>query len=185
MTPTKIVEDIKELIRQCQQGDKTAFEQLVKSYQSAAVSVAYAFLQDTHLARDIAQEAFIRVYQSINRFDAGKNFYTWLRQIVVNLCIDYHRRRKGKELPLESSAAGISADALEDASRNEQSSNIRAVLDRLPAKYRIVLVLRDIEGLETQEIAVIIKKKEPTVRWMLHQARQMFRSKWENIIEEA
>ncbi|MBI4711749.1 MAG: sigma-70 family RNA polymerase sigma factor [Planctomycetes bacterium] len=172
------MEEIKEIIRQCQQGDESAFEQLVKNYQAAAISVAYAFLQDAELARDIAQEAFIRVYRSINRFDPDKNFYTWLRQIVVNLCIDYRRRRKGKELPLESSAAGIGANALEDVERKEQTQRIRTILDRLPAKYRTVLVLRDIEGLETQEIAGIINKKEPTVRWMLHRARQMFRAKW-------
>src|SRR5688572_12985118 len=81
--------DDKELVRAAQTGDMRAFETLVTRYQKKVYWIAYNFVGDAEDATDLAQEAFIRVYRSLNRFDQKYNFYTWLYRIVVNLAIDH------------------------------------------------------------------------------------------------
>jgi len=83
-----------ELIRYCQQGDKDAFRNLVERYQNKIFWVAYQMVGNHEEARDISQEAFIRVYRSLDKFHLTSNFYTWLYRIVVNLCIDFLRKQK-------------------------------------------------------------------------------------------
>jgi RNA polymerase sigma-70 factor (ECF subfamily) len=157
----------------------------VSRYQERAFWVAYNLLGNTEEARDAAQEGFIRIYRAIDRFDFNMNFYTWLFRIVTNLCID--RLRKLKKNP----AVGLSGleETLKDKSgdnipsfrleEKELVNNVRRVLDKLPEKYKAILVLRDIEGHSCKEISSITGASHATVRWRLHTARKLFKESWE------
>lgn len=171
----------RELLRACQSGDQEAFERLVARYEKKVLWIARGMLGSPEDAEDLAQEAFIRVHRSLDRFNLDYNFYTWLYRIVVNLCIDHLRKngRHGKvsldDVPGEPAAAG---GPEREVQAKELGATIRKVLDALPAKYRTVLVLRDVEQLDCETIAKIIHCTSATTRWRLHRARELFAEAW-------
>ncbi|MBI4834031.1 MAG: sigma-70 family RNA polymerase sigma factor [Planctomycetes bacterium] len=169
----------KELIQECRQGNKGSFRLLVERYEKAGYALAYNMLYDYDLARDISQEAWIKVYTNIRKFDLNRKFYPWFAQIVNNLCIDYLRKHKIRTKPLEEFDAIKSDKPVDAADINERQEMVRRLLQKLPEKYREVLVLSDIESLPSKEIAGIIKCNDATVRWRIHEARQLFKKVWE------
>lgn len=174
--------DDRDLIVRAQTGDEDAFRDLVERYKKRAYWVAYHLVNDEDEARDITQEAFIRVFRSIARFDLRYKFYTWLYQIVTNLSIDSLRKRQGqKRVSLEDvgDIRGHEMDAHERLERIELKERVAAILDTLPPKYRAVIALREIEGLSSKEIAGIVGSTHATVRWRLHRARSLFKDAWE------
>ena len=105
----------------------------------------------------------------------------------MNLSID-HLRKRSRLKPISLEEAGTGAAQEDESERpgrrmeaREQSALVRKVLDRLPEKYRLVMVLRELEGLSCKEIAAIVHSTHSTVRWRLHVARKMFRSQWERV----
>lgn len=173
-----------DLIRLSQVGDEDAFRRLVERYQGRAYWAAYHLVHDAEDARDIAQEAFIRVFRSLDRFDFKYRFYTWLYQIVVNLAIDHLRRRRGAGRSVSlGDVAEIASEDSGPSGRLERAEKRRAVeqvLATLPDKQRALIVLRDVEGLSSKEIADILGCNHATVRWRLHRARVRFRQLWES-----
>lgn len=174
-----------EIIRDCQRGDRAAFAELVGRYSSRAWSVAASLLNDDEEAKDVVQDAFLRVHRALERFDFSQHFYTWLYRIVVNLAIDRLRRiQKLKPVALDDVAEPESHERLELApgrrlEAGETRDHVHAVLDCLPDKYRTVMVLRELNGLSCKEIARIVSSSHATVRWRLHVARKMFKDAWE------
>ncbi|MDQ7780348.1 MAG: sigma-70 family RNA polymerase sigma factor [Planctomycetota bacterium] len=176
-------------IREAQKGSVEAFRMIVESYQKRACWVAYGLIGNYELARDIAQEAFLRVFRALHKFDTNRNFYTWLYQIIVNLCIDHMRKQGGvkhysfEDLgPVSASGVGREDGSLSPTSRLEKkelSERVHEILAKLPPAYKAVLTLRDIQGLELEEIAEIVGSNNATVRWRLFQARKLFRDMWE------
>ncbi|HRU05272.1 MAG TPA: sigma-70 family RNA polymerase sigma factor [Candidatus Brocadiia bacterium] len=169
-----------QIVAQAAQGDEAAFRVLVDKYRRVAYTAAYGFLRDEHLARDISQEAFVRVFRGLKRYDPKRPFVTWLRRIVVNLAIDeLRRKRRRSELPLEEHLADrAEGDPALPAEAAEQRQAVWEILDQLPLKYRTVMTLREIEGLPTEEVAKVIGRPEVSVRWRLHRARKLFRDLW-------
>jgi RNA polymerase sigma-70 factor (ECF subfamily) len=171
------------LIQACQKGSEEAFRTLVERYQRRTYWIAYNMLGNYDLAADISQEAFLRVYKAINRFDLQRNFYTWLYQIVVNLCIDHMRKESGgRAARLDDVAEPPDVDA-RPADAGVESQEVREavhrVLAKLPHNYKTVLVLRDLQGMTCEEIAEVVGANNATVRWRLHIARKMFKDAWE------
>ncbi|MCW8137550.1 MAG: sigma-70 family RNA polymerase sigma factor [Planctomycetota bacterium] len=171
------------LVERARAGDTQSFAQLVDRYQQRVFWVARGMLGNDEDARDAAQEAFIRVYRSLDRFDVRLKFYTWLYQIVVNLCIDMLRKqvkRRGVSLEQVGDVAGQGngAGTLE---ATELRQRVYRVLDELPPKYRTVMVLSDLEGIGAKDIAHMTGTTHATVRWRHHRARQLFREAWERI----
>jgi len=160
----------------------TAFRLLVERYRRRAWKVAYNLVGNMEVARDVSQEAFVRVFRGIAGCDPSRGFRQWFDRIVVNLSIDHLRKhRKSQVVALElvpeppSDAAGP-----DDVSvRHETRRRVHKVLKQLPLKHRSVLVMRDIEGMDCGEIARLLGKSPGTVRWRLNQARQAFRRAWE------
>lgn len=172
-----------ELIRKCQQGDSEALKKLVQKYQEKAVWIAYQMVGNFEEARDISQEAFIRVYRSIHKFNLMSNFYTWLYRIVINLCIDYLRKQGQRARPVSIDDVGDVCAQPSNIERRlekeELSVKIYKVLEKVPPKYRSILILRDIEDYDCKEVATILDCNHNTVRWRLFRGRQIFKEIWE------
>jgi len=173
-----------EWILRCQAGDSSAFHGLVTRYENRAFWVAYRIVGNDDDAQDIVQEAFVRVFRALPRFREGKRFYTWFYQIVLHLAIDSLRKRR-EQVPMSSEEVDELSDShpepLEQLSREEFDERVQTLLERLPARERAILVLRDIEGFSGKEISEIVDSNHATVRWWLYLARKQFRREWERL----
>ena len=170
------------LVEEARRGQKDSFGELVLRYEKRLVRVISRFVSDEELARDLAQDTFLRVYERLDQFDPGRRFGPWLFRIGVNLTLDYLRKRKRRgrwalfsETPGEKTPDPASPDPRK---KRDLSQEVRAVLDQLPEKYRSVIVLRDLENFPTSEIAAIMNRKEATIRWRLAEARERFQRLW-------
>lgn len=176
------------LLRQCQAGQEEAFRELVERYQRRTYWIAHNLLNNYELAQDVSQEAFLRVFRHLERFDLAKNFYTWLYQIVVNLCIDHLRKLSRNRTADLDDLGGVPDDSHgppETGEKTELRRRVHRTLDRLPPKYKVILTLRDIQGFSCEEIAQIVGCTNATVRWRLHRARKLFRAIWDGKAVEA
>ena len=185
--PASQVDD-DELIRRCRTGEEAAFETLVRRHQRRAVRVARNLVPSDEDAEDLAQEAFLRVFRSLERFDFQHEFSTWLYRIVTNLAIDHLRKRRPAlsttALPDEPRGDLELVDPREEGPSEpievlETGDAVRACLAALAPHFRSVLVLRELEGLACTEIAEIVGATHVTVRWRLHRGRKLFQEEWE------
>ena len=171
-----------DILRRAQQGESDACRQLVHQYYGMVYRLAYNFLSHAEDARDIAQEAFLRAFRSMDRFDLRYRFGPWIKKITMNLVIDAIRSRyRSKTVAVEDidAVSGNAADPADGPIAEEESRRVRQIIRELPPKYRTVMVLRDMEGHTVAEIADMVDAPPATVRWRLHQARKLFRHKWE------
>jgi RNA polymerase sigma-70 factor (ECF subfamily) len=180
--PAERREEEKALILAAQRGDLQAFEALVHRYEKKVYWIAFNLVGDENDARDLTQDTFLRVFKSIDRFRTEFNFYTWIYRITVNLSIDL-LRRKGKFIKSSLDEAEVDPPVHEDPAapleQEDLKAQVQATLDALPAKYKTVLVLRDLHELSCEEISAIIHCTNATTRWRLHRARELFRARWE------
>ena len=173
-----------DILRRCTDGSEQAFGELVAKYQQRAFWIAYHVLGRAEGARDVAQEAFLRVHRSLERFDFSRNFYTWFYRIVMNLAIDALRKKQtARATNLDEFSHVLPAPDVTTApaETKETQALVWQVLERMDAKFRSVLVLRDIHGLSCREISPVLKVTHATVRWRLHRGRQIFRDHWERL----
>ncbi len=182
--PSLAASDEKVILQACQDGREEAFAALVDRYTDRVFWVAYNIVGDADDARDVSQEAFLKVFRSIAVYDIEKNFYTWLYKIVVNVGIDFLRKKKSS-----GASTSVSLERIGDIEdrgeapvprleRKDMKDEIRRVLDAMPEKYRTILVLRNVEGKNCREIADLLGANHATVRWQLHKARQIFMDMW-------
>jgi RNA polymerase sigma-70 factor (ECF subfamily) len=175
------------LIQSARQGDLDAFNHLVLLYQDMVFSQAYRLVGDADSAADIAQEAFISAYRNLKAYRGG-SFRAWLLRIVTNAAYDELRRRKRRPItplePLDTESEEIEsprwlADAGESpeerAARIELERAIRHCLDLLPADFRAVVVLVDVQGFDYAEAAEVIRAPVGTVKSRLARARLRLR----------
>jgi RNA polymerase sigma-70 factor (ECF subfamily) len=171
------------LVEDVRRGDHAAFEQLVRRYENRLMGVLLRFVRDRELARDLAQETFLRVYERLDQFDPSRRFGPWLFRIGVNLALDYLRRRRRRIWPslFSDSRAEKGPDPAVADPREalDLEQEVRRVLEVVPEKYRTVLILRDLENFSTSEIAAILHRKEATIRWRLAEARMRFQEAWQ------
>jgi RNA polymerase sigma-70 factor, ECF subfamily len=170
-----------ELCRKVAARDARAFEMLVQRHQARAYRIAFSIIGNEADARDVSQDAFIRVYESAHRFDERSRFSTWFYRIVVNLCIDQHRRNRwwrrlaplsGSADDPESLAAGPPSPEpgpeIETA-RRRAVDRLRTALAGLSAKQRAAILLVQ-QGLSSREIGAVLKCSENTARVHVHRA---------------
>lgn len=159
-------------------GDRQAFEILMERYKQEAYRIAFDFTRDREEAKDLSQEAFLRVYRNIDRFKHQSSFHTWFYRILVNLCLDY-RRRKGRvtwesldeqEAEYGRELADYGAGPEGDSIRNEISRQLEATVAALPPKQRVAFLLNKHEGLSIQEVAKKTQTAEGAVRVNIHRA---------------
>lgn len=177
----------RDLVLACQKRDPAAFEELVKRHQRTVYALLYQLAPDWSDTSDLAQEVFIRVWRSINNLRNPSSFRSWLTQIVTNLFYDELRRRP-RRVPTVSMDEGIDPDAEEggtatrdipDSStlpdekvlNQELSEVIREAMVKLPEQFRTAIVLREVEGLSYEEIAILTKTEMGTVKSRIARAR--------------
>jgi RNA polymerase sigma-70 factor (ECF subfamily) len=169
-----------ELVARAQKGDRPAFEELMERHKQKAYRIAFDFARDREEAKDLSQDAFLKAYTNIRNFDGRSGFYTWFYRILVNVCLDYKRRRKrtvaeefneGVESQVERShPAAHSTSPDQEVLAGQISRKIGAALNALPPKQRMAFVLRNNQGLSIREIAEMMQTAEGTVKVHLHRA---------------
>ncbi|HKX29176.1 MAG TPA: RNA polymerase sigma factor [Blastocatellia bacterium] len=172
------------LIVRAQSGDHRAFDQLLIQHQHRVISLAWRLLGNQDDARDAAQESFLRVFKHLNKFDPAQDFSGWLYRIVVNVCRDLARRRRhGSQISLEAEfesghlkepAGPQNTEAA--AMHSQEQAIIARALTTLTEKERAAIVLRDLEGLPTEEVARILGSRPTTVRSQISSARVKIRA---------
>jgi RNA polymerase sigma-70 factor (ECF subfamily) len=178
------------LVARLRDGDPEAFEVLVREHGGRMLATARRFVVSEDDARDVLQEAFLAAFRAIDGFAGAARLSTWLHRIVVNAALMRLRSRKRRrEEPIdgllprfEEDGHWVEPPALWDAptddlvERRETRATVRKAIDRLPANYRTVLVLRDVEELDTDEAAALLGVTPNTVKTRLHRARQALRT---------
>jgi RNA polymerase sigma-70 factor, ECF subfamily len=180
-----------EAVARARRGDHEAFRVLVERYQGRAYALAVRVLRDPERARDAVQEAFLKAYAALDRFEGRSGFYTWLYRLVYNLCIDLLRRdRTGGQVEWDEEVArGVAAGAdlgavgagseLADPARACHRAELREALARaiesLPEAARRTLLLREVDGSSYEEIARVLGVPKGTVMSRLFYARRRVR----------
>jgi RNA polymerase sigma-70 factor (ECF subfamily) len=166
--------DDRQVVAAAQKGDRAAFELLVRRHQRRALAVTLGILRNREDARDACQDAFMRAFRAIERFDGEAQFSTWLHRIVVNVCIDRLRGASPGIVALDDVAGVLAGD--DDPERAaggaELGVRIRAALAQLGPKHRTALVLREVQGLSYRQIAAATKCSLGTVMSRLFHARK-------------
>lgn len=176
------VRDETELIRDAVAGDRQAFGELVLAKRERVVRTAYQITGNLDDALDVAQGVFLKLWQSLDRYDPRRKFDTWLYRVTSNAAIDFLRSRgpKGMIQPLPDDEPEIEAAPETPPESRLDGRALQQAFQRLAGslgeKQRAVFVLREIEGRPTSEIARILNVTESTVRNHLHQARRSLRN---------
>jgi RNA polymerase sigma-70 factor (ECF subfamily) len=176
--------DEKELISLSQKGDIDAFEELVARYERKVYTIAYRYMGNPEDASDLAQETFLKVFKSIDKFRGESSFSTWIYRITANICKDELRKIKRKpqtsldqEIWLdEGSVIRQVVDEKptpdEAFEQKELWNYLQDLIANLSPEYRMVIVLRDINGYSYEEIAQITETSLGTVKSRLNRARK-------------
>jgi len=182
--------DESELIRSAQRGDQDAFEQLVRLYDQNVLRLAFNLLRSAEDARDIYQEAFLRVHKNLHSFRFDCSFHTWLYRIVTNLCLDALRKRRVRreESSVVETSEGVlnRMDTVEeerahgDPQRqllsNQLGERIQEVLSSLTPRERTVFEMRHYQGLRLKTIGEILGTSEEAAKNCLFRATQKMRT---------
>jgi RNA polymerase sigma-70 factor (ECF subfamily) len=189
-------EEDRALIAKAQAGDTAAFRSLVERHQRRAFAIAFSLVRDEHDARELVQDAFLRVFKGLGTFQGGSSFFTWLYRIITNLSIDL-MRKPGRSLGSGATTSGGLDDKIEGLSdndaenleypllsridgsdpvdalrRREIATRIQTALDALPPYHRSVIVMREVEGLSYDEMAHVMGVSKGTIMSRLFHARQ-------------
>jgi RNA polymerase sigma-70 factor (ECF subfamily) len=172
------------LVELARMGDDKAFAGLVTRYERALIRVLSRLVRDEELARDLAQETFWKVYNRLDRFDTSRRFGPWLFRIGVNLTLDLLRKHEPPapasiDRSVEDGRRAFDLPDPDPRVREELIQEVQFILEKIPLAYRTILVLRDLEGFSSAEVATIVGRREATVRWRLARARDLFREQWE------
>lgn len=176
-----------ELITRSQNGDINAFEELVARYERKVYAIAYRFMGNQEDASDLAQEAFLKAYQSIKNFRQEASFSTWICRIISNVCRDELRKLKRKnQTSLDEEvwlAEGAVTKQIKDTGltpeqvyeHKELKGYLQSLINNLNTEYRMVVILRDIQGYSYVEIAEMLDCSLGTVKSRLNRARKALR----------
>jgi RNA polymerase sigma-70 factor (ECF subfamily) len=179
-----------ELLERCRAGDEEAFDELVLRHRQRAFNVAFRELRDHEDAAEVAQDAFVRIYRSMNDFRGDCEFTTWLHQIVVNLARNKHRwwKRRGREasVSLDVAVETTDGEVPRQVAADTDAPDVHTVkaefvellgrrIEELPRKFRDVLVLRNVDDLSYEQIANLLGCSIGTVKSRIARAREALR----------
>ena len=186
-----------KVIEKARSKDSAAFSVLVKQYEERMLHVAYSFLRNREDARDVTQEAFVKAYESMDKFKGGSSFSTWLYRIVVNQCKD-HLRKKSVRRHLafvvrepeeegeraEDRVVSRQPDAFDQMVSYEMGQAIRDASEQLPDQQKSAFILRYFEGLSLNEIADTLRLSEGAVKAHLWHAAQKMQKQLAGFVPE-
>ncbi len=176
-----------QLVERCLGGDEKAFEELLARYRRPVYSICLRMVRNETDAEDLAQEAFVRTFNVLDRYNAAYPFSSWLYRITSNLCIDFIRRRRKGIVSLDEPVPGRDGDMPRqiesgrgDPERDLQTREMMAVLEEavgaLPEHYRIIVILRHQEQLSYEEISENLGIPLGTVKARIHRARNLIKA---------
>lgn len=183
------------LIKKSKSGDVEAFEQLIFDYQKKAYNIALRIMGNQEDAKDMCQEAFIRIYKSIEGFKEQSSFSTWMYRIITNVCLDEIRRKKKNDTVSMDSTfetqdgemhfeVASEDDTPEEAYiRSEKKRAILKAINELNEEYKTAIVLRDIQGFSYEEIANILCCSIGTVKSRINRGRNILKDKLRTLLE--
>lgn len=179
-----------ELIQAYLAGDVASFDTLFKRYHKAIFGLTFRLLHDRQLAEDLTQETFFQILRTIHRINESFNFSAWIHRIATNLCYDELRRRKkfpeAQDVDDDETEAAVLQVPDQDMRKSpemaleihELRDAVYSVASRLPEKYRLVLTLRELQGLSYANIARQMGVSESAVETLLHRARRRFKEEY-------
>ncbi|KQL57014.1 MULTISPECIES: RNA polymerase sigma factor SigW [Bacillaceae] len=182
----------KRLISEIKQGDDQAFAELVDLYKDKVYQVAYRMVGHPQEAQDVAQEAFLRVYTNLEKYDVNRKFSTWLFRIATNVAIDRLRKRKPdfylqdkvkgtEDITYESQLAATDDLPEDQVVQFELQDWIQAEINHLPPKYRTAIILKYLEDLSLKEISDIMDLPVATVKTRIHRGREALRKRMRHV----
>lgn len=185
-----------ELVLAIGQGDEAAFQEIVQRYRSQIINFIYRMINDYDRAIDLSQETFLRIYTSANRYQATYSFSTYIYRIAANLAISELRQRKrhrwisffspfrGKDDEQEQEMDFPAQAPLQDEVMidTERRKAVTTAIQSLPEKYRLTLVMRDVEGLSYEQIVDITGLSEGTVKSRINRARNLLKDKLQKYV---
>jgi RNA polymerase sigma-70 factor (ECF subfamily) len=178
MHPLSVEADVDhELVARCRNGDREAFATLVRKYQSKVLTLATRILDNRTEAEDIAQDIFVKIFQSLQDFRGASRFSTWIYRITVNHCLNHLRRRTRQQQtlvmtePVEWRQESPASNPYKTLEQKERWALVQAKLQELSVEHRTIILLRDFEGLPYDEIADVLQLESGTVKSRLHRAR--------------
>ncbi len=180
-------EDV-ELISRAKAGEEKAFRAILVKYQRSVYSICMRMVQDRELAADLAQDAFLKVFRMLDRYDPTYAFSSWLFKITSNLCIDHLRKRRVETYPMDAPVGGDEGEFARQYEapdptpetqliRKEQMTALKKAIETLPPHYRIIILLRHQEDLSYEQIAETLDVPLGTVKARIHRAREMLKEK--------
>ncbi|MCA1697960.1 MAG: sigma-70 family RNA polymerase sigma factor [Actinobacteria bacterium] len=179
------------LVERAQGGERGAFEELVRRHADRLYAVVLRFTADPAEAEEVTQEAFLRAWRGIGRFERRSEFFTWLYRIGINEAKRRAERRlaAGRVVSLEEEQVEKPADPRETPQARSEQGELRlrleAAIRELPLDYRAAIVLRDVEGLSTAEAAAVMELGEAAFKSRLHRARLAVREVIDKYLAEA
>jgi len=188
-------QDDESLVERSRAGDTWAFGELVRRYQGRLYPTLLRLTGSAEDAQDLLQEAFLRAYRKLGRFQGESSFYTWLYRLTVNLALS-HRRRRNPSLRLADLPSSEDEGSYDPASEADQSDPslpaeqaerdalVHRALDALAPDHRAVVVMKEFDGLRYEEIAAHLGVPVGTVRSRLHRARRELRERLEGILDD-
>ncbi len=177
-----------DLVRQFQEGNRDVFRLLVERNEDKVRSIILYMLNRDDVVDDVAQDVFIKVYKALDNFRLDSKFYTWLYRITVNKCRDELRKQKWKRFISLNGQADSDVVNIEklttEQNHNEFKEAVHKALQKLPGKYREIIILKDIEDYTYDEIADILQCEHGTVKSRLSRARAALRKVLQPFITE-
>jgi RNA polymerase sigma-70 factor (ECF subfamily) len=169
---------LEALIQRCLRGDQMAWELIVRQYWRKVFNVAYKFVGKHDLAEDLAQDIFLKIFKSLDTFDRRANFQTWLISVSRNLCIDHYRsvRKERETIDRDVDANELSPTSHDPGpiaalEQRDRVQLLRRALVELPKTLRMAVLMRDIQEMSYQEIAVTLGLPEGTVKSRINRGR--------------
>jgi RNA polymerase sigma-70 factor (ECF subfamily) len=178
--------EIAGLVRLTLDGDAAAFEQIILRFETRVMTMAARLLGAREESRDVAQEVFLRAFKYLHRLDLQKPMEPWLMRITVNVCRDTARRRQRRRhtfVDVEGAEAiDESPGPYDGLARKQERLILQKALSELPEKERLAIVLRDVEGRSTAEVASILQSSETTVRSQVSRGRLRLKAAIDRLI---
>lgn len=187
-----------ELVELCKRADERAAVELLRRFERPVFSLIYRMVRDRELAEDLAQEAFVRAFNNLARYDPSYKFSSWLFKVAYNLTIDHLRKKRLNTVSIHGSpsavttelqaATAITVESTEERpdealQSREIGSEIDVAIGELRQEYRSAIILRHVEGRSYEEIAEIMDVPLGTVKTYIHRARKELQGQLQHLLE--